>query len=132
MTWRDVLLKYWIHLSEEVQEKVREYYLRRAAARQHGGPLLSEQEQTRAHELQTEARKLGAEHGKGARMSWFEFLIACWEILPEDVRQQLKAYDQLEKAAQLQAHRSLIIKIQPLKTTLKRMARQYGWKGEAP
>jgi hypothetical protein len=132
MTWRDVLLKYWAHLSEDVQEKVREYYRRRGAARQHGGPLLSEQVQTLVQELQTEARTLGAGHGKGVHMSWFEFLIARWEMLPEDIHQQLKAYDQLERAARLQAHRSLIIKIQPLETALKKSARQYGWKEEAP
>ena len=43
-------------------------------------------------------------------MSWFEFLIARWEVLPEDIHQQLKVYDQLEKAAKLQAHRSLLYK----------------------
>jgi hypothetical protein len=128
----DVLLKYWAHLSEEVQEKVREYYCRRAAARQHGGPLLSEQVQMLVQELQAEARKLGAGHGTGVRMSWFEFLSARWEVLPEDLHQQLKVYDQLEKAAKLQAHRSLLIKIQALETALKKSARQYGWKGEAP
>jgi hypothetical protein len=132
MTWLDVLLKYWAHLSEEVQEKVREYYRRRAAARRHEGPLLPEQVQTLKQELQTEARKLGAGHGTGVRMSWFEFLIARWEVLPEDIHQQLKVYDQLEKAAKLQAHRSLLIRIQALETVLKKSARQYGWKGEAP
>jgi hypothetical protein len=128
----DVLLKYWAYLSEEVQEKVREYYRRRAAARQHEGPLLSEQVQTLMQELQSEARTLGARHGKGVRLSWFEFLIARWDMLPEDLHQQLKAYDQLERATKLQAHRSLLIKIQPLETALKKSARQYGWKGEAP
>jgi hypothetical protein len=122
MTWRDVLLKYWAHLSAEVQEKVREYYRRRAAARQHGGPLL-QQVQTLAQASQNETRTLGAGHGKGVRMSWFDFLIARWEMLPEDIHQQLKAYDQLEGAARLQAHRSLIIKIEPLETALKKSAR---------
>ena len=65
-------------------------------------------------------------------MSWFEFLITRWEMLPEDIHQQLKAYDQMERAAGLQAHRSLIIEIQPLEAALKKSARQYGWKGEAP
>jgi len=132
MTWLDVLLKYWAHLSEEVQEKVRQYYRRRAAARQHEGPLLSEQVQTLKQELQDEAHKLGAGHGKGVQMSWFEFLIARWEVLPEDIHQQLKVYDQLEKAAKLQAHRSLLLRIQALETALKESARQYGWKEEAP
>jgi len=125
MTWLDVLLKYWAHLSAELQEKVRGYYRRRAVARQHGGPLLSQMVQTRAQELQTEARKLGAAHRKGVRMSWFEFLIAHWGVLPEDLHQQLKAYDQLERAAKLQTHRSLIIQIQPLEAALKKSARQY-------
>jgi len=131
MTWLDVLLKYWAHLSAEVQEKVREYYRRRAAARQHGGPLLSEIVQTLEQELQTEARKLGSGHGKGVRMSWFDFLIARWEVLPEDVHQQLKAYDHLERATKLQTHRSLVIEVQSLETALKKSACQYGWKGEA-
>lgn len=132
MTWLDVLLKYWAHLSEEVQEKIREYYRCGAAARQHEGPLLSEQVQTLVQELQTEARKLGAGHRTGVRMSWFEFLSARWVVLPEDLHQQLKTYDQLERAARLQAHRSLLIKIQPLETALKQSARRYGWKGGAP
>jgi hypothetical protein len=132
MTWRDVPLKYWAHLSEEVQEKMREYYHRRAAARQHEGPLLSAQVQTLAHELQAEARKLGAGHGKRVQMSWFDFLIARWEILPADLHQQLKAYDQLQRAARLQTHRSLLMTIQPLETALRQVARQYGWKEEAP
>jgi hypothetical protein len=127
----DVLLKYWAHLSEEVQEKVREYYRRRAAARQHGGPLLSEQVQTLVQQLQTEARKLGSGHGKGVHMSWFDFLIARWEVLPEDIHQQLKAYDHLERDAKLQTHRSLVMDVQSLETALKKSARQYGWKGDA-
>jgi hypothetical protein len=131
MTWLDVLLKYWAHLSEEVQEKVHEYYRRRSAARRHDGPLLPEQVQTLVQELRTEARKLGVGDGKGVQMSWFDFLIARWEMLPEDLHQQLKAYDQLERAARVQVHRSLIIKIQPLETALKKVARLYGWKGEA-
>lgn len=131
MTWFDVLLKYWAHLSAEVQEKIRGYYHRRAAARRHGGPLLSEQVQTLEQELQTEARKLGAGQGKGVRMSWFEFLIARWDVLPEDIHQQLKAYDQLERAAKLQTHRSLVMEVQPLETALKKSARRYGWKGDA-
>jgi len=94
-------------------------------------PLLSEIVQTLEQELQTEARKLGSGHGKGVRMSWFDFLIARWEVLPEDIHQQLKAYDHLERAAKLQTHRSLVMKLQPLETALKKSARQYGWKGEA-
>lgn len=131
MTWFDVLLKYWAHLSAEVQEKIRGYYPRRAAARRHGGPLLSEQVQTREQELQTEVRKLGAGQGKGIRMSWFDFLIAHWDVLPEDIHQQLKAYDQLERAAKLQTHRSLVMEVQPLEAALKKSARRYGWKGDA-
>ena len=45
--------------------------------------------------------------------------------------QQLKAYDQLERAAKLQTHRSLVIEIQPLETALKKVAHKYGWKGGA-
>lgn len=131
MTWLDVLLKHWSHLSAEVQEKVLGYYHRRAAARRHGGPLLSQMVQTLESELQTEARKLGTGPGKGVRMPWFDFLIAHWSVLPEDIHQQLKAYDQLERAAKLQTHRSLVIEIQPLETALKKVAHKYGWKGGA-
>jgi len=131
MTWLDVLLKHWSHLSAEVQEKVRGYYHRRTTARRHGGPLLPQMVQTLEQELQTEARKLGAGQGKGVRMSWFEFLIARWDVLPEDIHQQLKAYDQLERAAKLQTHRSLVMEGQSLETALKKSARQYEWKGDA-
>ncbi|MEW6298783.1 MAG: hypothetical protein AB1671_13710 [Thermodesulfobacteriota bacterium] len=62
--------------------------------------------------------------------SWFEFLIARWELLPDDLRQQMQAYNQLERTAEVQAHRSLIIKIKSLETALKTSARRYGWKGE--
>jgi hypothetical protein len=44
---------------------------------------------------------------------------------------RLKAYDQLERAAKLQTHRSLVIEIQPLETALKKAAPKYGWKGDA-
>ena len=64
-------------------------------------------------------------------MSWFEFLIARWDVLPEDIHQQLKAYDQLERAAKLQTHRSLVMEVQPLEAALKKSARRYGWKGDA-
>ena len=59
MTWFDVLLKYWSRLSEEVQEKVREYYHLHAAVQQQGGQFLPEMVRQLEHELQAEARKLG-------------------------------------------------------------------------
>jgi hypothetical protein len=107
-----------------------EYDRRRATARQHGGPLLSEQVPTLVRALQTEARTPRAGQGKGVPKSWFEFLIARWELLPDDLRQQMQAYNQLERTAEVQAHRSLIIKIKSLETALKTSARRYGWKGE--
>jgi hypothetical protein len=59
MTWLDVLLKHWSHLSEELQEKVRQHYHLQAAAQQLGGRFLPEMVRTLEQELQAEARKLG-------------------------------------------------------------------------
>jgi hypothetical protein len=59
MTWLDVLLKYWSHLSAEVQEKARQYYHLRTVAEQLGGQFLPERVQQLEQELQAEACKLG-------------------------------------------------------------------------
>ena len=59
MTWSDVLMKHWVHLSEEVREKMREYYHLRAAAQQQTGRVLSEIAWKIEKELKTEARKRG-------------------------------------------------------------------------
>lgn len=59
MTWLDVLLKYWAHLSAAVQEKALQYYHLRTMAEQLGGQFLPEQVQQLEQELQAEARKLG-------------------------------------------------------------------------
>lgn len=64
MTWFDVLLKHWSRLSEEVQEKVREYYHLRPVAEQLGGQFLPERVQQLEEELQAEpAHSVG--RGKG-------------------------------------------------------------------
>lgn len=130
MTWREVLLKYWAQCSQAVQEIVREYDRRRVGARQQGGPLLSEQMPPLVRTLQTEAHMPRVGHRKGVPRSWFEFLIGRWEMLPEDLRQQLQAYDQLDRTVEVQAYRSLIIKVKSLEAALKTSARQYGWDGE--
>lgn len=59
MTWLDVLLKYWAHLSAEAQEKARQYYHLHTIAEQLGGQFLPERVQQLEQELQAEARKLG-------------------------------------------------------------------------
>ncbi len=59
MTWLDILLKHWERLSEEVQEKAREYYHLHAVAQQHGGQFLPEVVRKLEQELQAEAYKLG-------------------------------------------------------------------------
>ena len=59
MTWLDVLLKHWSRLSEEVQEKAREYYHLRTVAEQLGGQFLPERVQQLEQELQAEAHRLG-------------------------------------------------------------------------
>lgn len=59
MSWFEVLLKHWSRLSEEVQEKVREYYHLRTVAQQLGGQFLPARVQQLEQELQAEAHKLG-------------------------------------------------------------------------
>jgi hypothetical protein len=59
MIWLDVLLKYWAHLSAEMQEKACRYYHLRTVAEQIGGQFLPQRVQQLEHELQAEARKLG-------------------------------------------------------------------------
>ncbi len=60
---------------------------------------------------------------------WFHFLIAHWQVLPEDIRQQVKAYDVLQRAAQIQTSPSTLTEIQSLERELKQTARHYGWGG---
>jgi len=57
--WLDVLLKYWSHLSAELQEKVRRYAHLHMMAEQLGGQFLPEPVRQLEHELQAEARRLG-------------------------------------------------------------------------
>jgi hypothetical protein len=59
MAWFDLLLKYWSHLSVEVQAKVQEYSHLRTAAQQLGGEFLPARVRQLEHELRAEARKLG-------------------------------------------------------------------------
>ncbi|MEW6299349.1 MAG: hypothetical protein AB1671_16685 [Thermodesulfobacteriota bacterium] len=61
---------------------------------------------------------------------WFHFLIAHWQVLPEEIRQKVKAYDLLRKASQLRAHSPAALnEAKAIEQELKRIARHYGWGG---
>lgn len=60
---------------------------------------------------------------------WFDFLIAHWSVLPEEVRQQVKAYDVLRQAAQFRSPRAVLTEVQSLEVALKKVAHRYGWEG---
>lgn len=63
-------------------------------------------------------------------MGWFDFLIAQWSRLPEGVRQQVKAYEVLRRAAQFRNPRAALSEVQSLEAALKNAAHQYGWTGD--
>lgn len=61
---------------------------------------------------------------------WFDFLIAHWDVLPEDVRLQVKAYEVLRQAAQFHSPRSVLAEVWPLEAALRETARRYGGEGD--
>lgn len=62
---------------------------------------------------------------------WFHFLLGRWQVLPEDVQQQVMAYDIWRTASRLPTCcPAFLDEVHALERTLTQVAQRYGWKDD--